>query len=554
MIKRIEILKGANSAIYGSRALGGVANVITKTPEDYLGDDRRQAVYLTSNYRSANDLFRESATFAFREEGIRFLLQNSKFDATDNTSFTKNSWDNREELDFGQFHGNNVWFTSIYELSGQYEISFDFQNFYQRDTSPANPQLDTGTRVKREMIKNSYKISLGEKDPLPENGLRLLAYYHDTRINENALDGLGKSQNRKDDLNFDTFGCEFIYGDFFEAFLLKNDFRAGVEYVHDKTKNNRDILGRTTKITAYPDGKSDSLGAFIENEILFDSFSYIIAARWDGSRVSSEDGSRSDSRLNPKLTIKADLCDEIMVFSNYSHGFRMPTIAELFSFGTFYNFNMGGFNRVGIFNPNDNLGPENSEYVDMGIKALFEKCSFDISGFYSDIDDFIEPVLVSQTIAFPNWTDRYQFQNISEVKTYGWEASSSFSFNDYLDIFGNYSKTVTKNKNTGEFLLTVPPGKWVFKADAHSKNRKLWITATVLVYEEWDHIPYPTDNNVNTGGYTLLNLNAGMRMERFNDLEIYLGVDNVLDKPHRKHNTFLPGESVSINAGVSLSF
>lgn len=90
ILKRVEILRGPVSALYGSSAIGGAVSYYTLNPDDIIKDDKNVGARFKAGYSSADEGWLKSATLAGRERQLDGLLHFSQRDAIETESYDNN--------------------------------------------------------------------------------------------------------------------------------------------------------------------------------------------------------------------------------------------------------------------------------------------------------------------------------------------------------------------------------------------------------------------------------------------------------------------------------
>lgn len=393
LIERIEVLKGAGSALYGSSALGGVINVITRsistTPHFYaklyggMYSEPSFAEWRWSDKRR----YLNGQTFNYsRKIGRVGVLIGGARDEDD--SYRKNNWRKRWsgsgkiQWDISPFQQLSI--TSSYML--QRRGNFLFWQDVNHALVPGGGQEDDTVESRRFYISTHYRYVFSPHQFLIFRGI----WFHN-RFEDNVAEGGGDvstSQNMNGEIQYNVQSGNWIW-------------TAGIEGTHNSAESN--IFGNHGGRNA---------AVYLQAEVpVTAKISTTVGLRFDYFDL---DSVKSDNQLNPKVGIVYKPFSGTALRSSFGLGFRSPSPGEVY-----VTTNAGGFQIV----PNLNLKPEKSRYLEIGLNQFFgENFYVDIAGFYSRFNDLIEADFI------PDGSGRIQFQNITEARVQGVEVSTNGYF------------------------------------------------------------------------------------------------------------------------------
>ncbi len=396
MIERVEVMKGAGSALYGSSALGGVVNIITrdidKSPFFYA--KLYQGLYSNSAYDqwnwSANRRFFNGINgFVSRRIGNAGIQAGGSYAGDD--SYRQNDLRKR-------YSGNGKvqWWISPYQeltLSGNYMYQKRENFLYWRDLDralqPALDQLGDEVISKRSYISGQYRYLLGRNQFLTIRGIWFRNQFTD---NITAAAG-NKSTSR-------NISSEIQYSSRIHSTLLA----LGMEGTLNNAESN--IFGKHS---------GNSFAGYLQLEVpLSAAWRFTAGARADYFDM---DSVTSESQLNPKLGVTFSLDPATTFRSSFGLGFRAPSIAEVFTSTT-----ASGFQII----PNTSLRPEKSISYEVGMNHNFsDRFNIDAAYFYNRYRDLIEGEFLE--------SGQVQFQNITRAEIQG--AEVVFSAGIFPGIF-----------------------------------------------------------------------------------------------------------------------
>lgn len=385
-IERIEVLKGASSALYGSSALGGVINVITQSPPDAAETRIRTFLGLYSNpsYRQWewSDRTRMyhgfSMSHAQKVGDLGVLVHGAR---TFDDSYRQN--------DFR--HRYNGLLKSTYDLSTTSTLNLSFNILHQRRASflywkdinnvlvPTEDQVGDGVRSTRFNIAGQLSHILDGNLLLKAKGLWFRNDWSDT-IEEEG----------------NTSQSDVVRGEVQATWSLdaRQLVTAGAEGNTDNVRSN--LFGSHA-------GKG--LAAYAQHEFtILNGLQSTLGARYDRQEL---EGLGTNTSFNPKAALVYRPATGTSLRSSFGRGFRSPTVAEVFITTT-----AGGFPIV----PNPALRSERSTSFELGLNQLLGTIGIlDIAFFSTRYKDLIETGF--------NEEGNGQFRNVTDARISGVESS-----------------------------------------------------------------------------------------------------------------------------------
>lgn len=394
-IANIEIVKGAGSSLYGSSAIGGVINVITKEPSDSLhySITLQGGIYTKPKYEQWNyseNLSSKNIVGGFYSQnfdlfkiliGTNYVLDESYrlFDKSRRFNiFTKITKDFKN---YGKL-------TLLGFFSTDKRNDWVYWNSLDSATRPP-----TGTDLSRYLVSEKSNISVDHKFILtPGTFINFKIGLFHTNL-DNKLDKQNPEyrQSQAYSLNSELQ---------FNSHLMDNTLLTyGLNYKRNWVFSS--IYGRHKQNLASLFAQVE-LSRFLNSTITF-------GTRFD---LEKSDSSRQYLEVSPKLGFNYLLDDEKSIRFSIGRGFRSPSLAERFA-----TIKYGGFEVV----PNYNLKSEFSWSAEVG--ALLEFSKFiqpfimDFSLFYSFYNDLIEPSFQREVRPI------IRFDNIARAQIFGAEVS-----------------------------------------------------------------------------------------------------------------------------------
>ncbi len=448
-IEKIEIVKGASSALYGSDAIAGVINVITKKHNEGLLAENSTRVGSYGDIRQHNGV---GFAIGKLRSYTNFQLQHSdgwQNTGTEDPSKTEHliedsqnktvnrhtNWQVSERLTYSLLknlelyaEGSTYW-KRIYRPSGKYPIDMKFYDLEYRNQSLAAGGL--------------WKMNKTDQVTLDVNWDRHAYYYYYTA--EWAMgDGLDQHGN------FTTY-----YPYFRDDEALQSDQRrmmAHLKGIFMLPYNNRlsggmegryDYLKAPMRVEA---GKATdhTEAAYIQDEFSHALSSSLSANITGGLRLNHN--GQFGFRLTPKVSAMLSMGDNIRLRATWSQGFKTPTPKEQHYRYVKY---MGG---TYLYLGNDDLKPQTSNYYAVSGEYNWEGLNVTVTGYLNHVDNMITLVTIPNSQAPAEYIVTYdpmktrQYKNLESAKTRGIDVSVRFRLNREWMLGGSYSYLDTDAK------------------------------------------------------------------------------------------------------------
>ncbi len=397
-IDRVEVIKGAGSALYGTSALGGVINVITAKPTSnpMLRARLYSGVYDSPKYEqwdwSDKSLIDKGLDLAYSQKFGDYGIMGSV------SMFSRDSYKRYDKSD-----RLSLFLRQLYDFSEKTNIDLtvnystsktdDWVYWNSLDSALIPP---TGTDEGIAITSDKLAISSNLKHILNESSFMnvKLGLFNTYFSNMLAIDNSEYRESTGNTYFFETQYSNSLNDD--------NSLIAGIE----------SRINQVSSFT-YGDNIQTILGAYtqLENK----SVTNLIATL--GIRVDKEllDTIETEIQFSPKIGLNYTVNEDIILRGSYGRGFRTASLAERFASVQFQGFNVVA---------NTQLKSETSQSVELGISYdIFNSTNylnFDISGFYNKYDDLIEPSLESTSQAV------IKFMNVIEAEISGVEIDMTF--------------------------------------------------------------------------------------------------------------------------------
>lgn len=388
LIERIEVVKGHGGALYGSDAVGGVVNIITKKMDHSYGK-----VSMGFGSQQARDA---KAMYTIKEGKTGVMVAASKYkqgyykykDVADNST---KRWPGDTK-----FENEKVSLKLAQELTeiSNLEFGYDFSKYsgisQYSVTSPGPSLIDKKTNN----IYMKYDWLMNDTDQ-------------------------GYLQVYRNKYEYDNFGKidEKVTG--FEA-----------QQAISTAENNKLVVGASYR-SSHVNAVTGSYNDKINNKALFVSDQWEFAPRWTldaGVRYDKHSTAGSKTTWSAGLNKKFD--ENSHAYFNWGQVFKAPTLDDLY-------YNNTSWWQIG----DPNLKPEKGDTWTVGYGTrIADKTDVNISYFQSDLEDAITW----------DWSGSPAYaKNIHKQKKNGMELSVAHELNDNWDLEASYTYIRVKNNNHG---------------------------------------------------------------------------------------------------------
>lgn len=477
-IERIEVIKGAQSSIWGADASAGVINIITKSAKDGTHGNatieygRYNSKIARANISHKNENFdaKLSAT-RVDTDGFSAISPNKSSDAK---KYEKDGYENTTaNLKLGyNFNDSN-------RISTSYDVIDTKVNF---DLTPDDKisEANTLTHLANLTYENRNDIALTK------------VYTNYTEIKRDSKSSSGTS-------NFRAKVKEYGLNTSID-YLSSSNVTMGADYKDFEDKEmSKDY---------------DNKGIFISNTNKFfdDKTIFTQALRYD--RYSD-----FENKTTGKIGIKQYIIEDLNISANYGTGYNVPTFENLFApTVTYPAWYPGGSASTYLSNPD--INPEKTKSYDLSI----EYKGFSVTYFRNKVNNLIS----SQYIGNIGGVDTYKPMNLSGDSIFkGTEIAYKNEVIEDTFLNLSYTNLSAKDKD-GNKLLNRPTNKFNFGVDYYGlKDFHFNINGEYI----GTRYSWGSPNSVKTGNYTIWN--AVVDYDISKNFSTYLKLDNILNKDYQ---------------------
>ncbi|UJS24196.1 TonB-dependent receptor plug domain-containing protein [Thiothrix winogradskyi] len=484
-IERIEVVRGPMSVLYGSDALGGVVNIITRKPSQTPTGDAK----LTSRSASGDAGGDGHDVELNLSGGVRDNLQLSIGGQQSRRSAVTSQLDPRQSAiegrdkqqlslsaDWQPAAGHNV---KLEHSAGQEERWYDTVT---RTNSPYQSRYDL----------DRQQTSLGWKGSLGNTVSSVRAYQSSVDIVNTATNGIAPTDPQTLQDTVVEGNTRFTLGD-------KHFITTGVEHRTERLENPK-LSGGSAEITL----KS----AYAQDEIALSERTHLTVG------VRQDEHDTFGGETSPRVSIVHDLNDKLTLKASYGHGFRAPTIKQV---SPGYSFQAG---RI-LIKSNPDLQPETNDALELGASYNNGKLNLNAAVFDNKVKNLIDTRL-NKTLA--GGVQEWVYANTDEASLRGAEVAVDVKVRDGLKL--NTSYQYLDAKDGDEQRLDRRPRHTLSAGVAWEKNG--WKTNLQAEHLADQTIASPTTGiQADVPDYTVWN--AGVRKAVSKHLELGVGIENLTD-------------------------
>ncbi|MEL6257245.1 MAG: TonB-dependent receptor, partial [Bacteroidota bacterium] len=550
-LEKAEILRGTGSVQYGTDALGGAIQLISKNPEFSAGGiklsgnlygkwmNRDMEKTLRADLNLGTERFAIHGGISFRDFGD--LYAGGDLGTQAPSAYDEWATDIKAKFIPTKNHLLTLAFQKLrQENVGRYDqvAQRGYQSYF------FDPQ-------ERSLTYARYTIK-GNNNWANEINLTVSL--------QNSLEGRRKQRenskllSREED-KVDTWGATFELKSRFNA---KWTASSGLEWYSDKVGSRTEILNTSTnEIQArrglYPEGSTtDNLAIFSLHRFESKNWIWDAGLRYNIIQVDIQDDLFGSVEISPdalvgNLGLMYKLSKYQRIYGSINSGFRAPNINDLSSFGSFDS---------GIEVPTNSLQPERSYSGEIGYKIFNQDVAAAISVFYTSLNNLITRV-PSTFNGSSNFNGEAVFTkaNTAEAFLRGFEIDATYTINQKLEAYGRLAYIYGQDVSKDEPLRRMPPLNGMLglnvQANANSSLRAEYLFAGLQDRLSGGDISDHRIANGGTPGWNLVNLYANYSLSF---VQLGVGFQNVFNEAYRIHGSGVDGYGRSLWLSVVLAF
>lgn len=600
-VDRIEVVKGVASSLYGSQAMGGVINIITKNPVkgersasvaygsygtwikrlnigDKVGKFGMRVSYEGRKTNGYENKFVNASVTSKKQKGAVPVSEITGLQKTKNNlgatvyrvgTVGKNNFDE-----------DNIHAKMVYEFTADKSLSFGFTHHkadYGYDYAPENNYLRRHGSIFNGAIdlgNNKYLAKTAARSFFNGGGGETQNIYtlnYDDKSNRFKvnLGLLDTTESWSGELNPLT-----KTGDYADAPTKRYNFNIQKDFILSKQDEmilgmqyTRDTLHKTYTnlvdgtLEKQSEGKARSLGMYVQDEHNFNKdWSLLASLRYDNWKVydswmqldkttasTQYYDDKSDSAFNPKLSLQYKINDTTSTYLSWGKAFASPSLQKMFS---------GSATSSSYTVANPDLDPQRITTLEAGIKKDFNgKATLAFTVFHNDISDLLYTRKtglgkITYTVNGNTYTNNIQrVENAGSATTNGFEIDLTKQFNDKWSAFANYvyQKSTIDNCSTNKAaedkqLAYVPEQVLNLGVDYKMNKWNGELTGTYQGKQYGQDDNSDTETGVFTAYDPFFTLNLHVGYEVAKGCQLMVGVNNIFDREYYSYN-LCPGRN-----------
>jgi outer membrane receptor for ferrienterochelin and colicins len=497
--ERVEIVEGPMNTLYGSDALGGVVNIITRNP--VTAKTSAQVHAYTESIGTGNLDCAINTSF----ENVSLALSGGRNGfsgwSRNNNQIRAADWKPREQW----FFDGNVNY-NIGEVKARWSSRLFFETLLNRG-EPRAPFMETAFDDRFLTTRHQYMLRV--EFPIGNANSTVTAGYQEfIRVKESIVKNLVTLQelfpNDQGALDTNQFQTFTLRGTMTKQLTDQLRYEIGTDNIYDRALGDR--------ISGSQQTMADVAGFVSARYQVTSGFALQPAVRvaWN---------SQYDAPITPSINAKYSPLPNTHIRANYSQGFRTPNLRELFLFFVDVNHNIQG---------NTSLAAERSDNVQLSVSSVWadttNALSVDASCFWNDIRNMITLAQVNNTL--------FSYVNIGEYRTMGATATVKASSGKWQISLGGSiigRSAFSTRGNTGQVRVS-------------AEAQLIASTSDPILEVQWNVFAKHTgavptaieqpDGSVGQGSmqaYTMADVTATKSIETLNGLSITAAVKNLFN-------------------------
>ncbi len=481
LLKRIEIIRGPASVLYGSDGLAGLVNFITHEPADFLADGQSLGGRASTSYSGDNEGLAVGATVAGRvNESLEWLLSANQSRAREQDNQGTNDAANVDRTRPNpQTDRANALLAKLVlrpTAAQKHVLSLEHvekKSDYELLTARAKPPLTANSVLDGQALSTAERTRLTwdaryQTDSLLADNVQTVLSYQDAASRQYTFENRNLSPDRVRDMTYDERVWQAgIQAD--KTIRLSPQWSQKITYGMDYARADITNLqtgqvpaaGETFPLKRFPDTTESSAALYLQDEFISDDWSITPGVRLDRFKLDASQAgflgqaaSLSGSAVSPKLGVLWRATPEWSVFGNYASGFKAPNASQLNGFFE----NVTQFYKT-ISNPS--LKPEKSRNLEVGLRGRLDRLSLDVAAFTGHFSNLIEDNVTVGGAGVVGNPTVFQSINVGSATISGFEIKGAMDWGRVaggkLSTPFGYGQTRGTDRATGRRLNSIDP-------------------------------------------------------------------------------------------------
>lgn len=555
LVQRVEVVRGATSALYGSDGMAGLVNFITTDPSNLLKDGKTFGGRASIGYDSENTGKTLGLTVAGKpSDSLEWLLgvnlgrsrelkNMGDIDTIDSRRTLPNPQHDKDASLLGK-----VVLRPTADQKHTFTVEHvnkkvDYQLYTARTAPPATGStavIDSASTTDMKRTRGTWAGEWRNFDAPVLDDVKASLSYQNADSREFIYEDRLTAADRTRDVTYQekTFQANVQARKLVKSGnSMAQQFTYGVDYVRTNVENLQTGLtppvGETYPLKRFPDTTESSWALYGQDEISFGNWTITPGLRYDHFRIKADQAgfnaqavSLSGNATSPKLGVMYQVNSDWRVFGNYAKGFRAPNAGQV---NAFFENPVGYYKTI----PNPNLKPETSQNLEVGVRGRLANVSLDVAAFTGRYKDFIDDLVQVGGTGAPKDPLIFQSVNRGKVNISGLEVKGRADWGRYAGIGWStpfaWGRTQGHDTTSGEPLSSIDPQRLTLGLRADAAQ---WTAQLGLNYSQGKK----AKDTVNPSGgtqflnpsATVVDLTAQWRIRK--DLRLNVGLYNLTDK------------------------
>ena len=505
-IERIEVIKGAASAQYGSSAMGGVINIITKDIDaglqvsaqvdvgSYGKQNANGKAFSVNNHHEKLQI--DASTGEFKLRLMADQLSNDGFAVRPDDYPLQGDMQERQ-----QYSVYGAW-----QPTDTFSLWMDVNQYEEQDEQRSLVFIPP-SQVKQRKVEDieRQRFSAGSNIQVSEHLQAEIKAVHESynTTSVQTTDGYLSAQRESNQEN-NHLSTQLSFSEW-----KNQNWQMGYDWHQEKLQQNNN-------------GKFEMQGGevardrhelYVQNDIALHPKLDLVL----GWRVQNDEdfGNHHALKLSTKYRfLEHDDWIADLRFS-YGQGYRVPNLKE-----RFYSFDHSHLGYIVMGNPN--LKPESSDSYQLGVQLIQDQdWNADLNLFWNDVESLIQTDFEHATTV--NGITQYSYSNIAKAETYGLETSAEWLFTPNLSFTGAYTYTASKDKTNHKVLTRRP--KHIARLGMNYQFNDQWDWTVRTRYQSSEFAD--SQNQVKSPDWFALD--TQIEYQFLPALGVFAGIDNLFD-------------------------
>ena len=411
MVDRVEVMRGGGSALFGSSAIAGTINIITKEPVRNSANISHTTTSIdgTSALHNTTDI-NASIVSEDNKLGLAIFGQNT----------SKDAWDANGDgfTELSKISGQTVGFRGYIKTGLYSKITAEYHHLEEFRRGGDNLDLPPHEAMIAEQTKHGINTGGLKFDWFSKDQKhRLNVFASLQHINRDSYYGAGMDPNAYGNTTDLTWvgGAQYVYKAE-KCLFMPSDLTIGLEYNEDYLRDNMWGYDRATDQTVR------IVSAYAQNEWKNKQWGILIGGRLDKHNLIK------DIIFSPRANLRYNPTENINLRASYSYGFRAPQAFD----EDLHIDNVGG--TVSMIRLAEDLTVEKSQSVSVSADIYHSwgdwQGNFLVEGFFTDLDD----VFALKEIGFENGILIKERHNEAGAVVFGGNLEGKIAWKDIFQL------------------------------------------------------------------------------------------------------------------------